>query len=216
MISTNSARWLRSSSSGRVEIVVFGEISTGKSALVNALVGDALTQVNVLGGWTKDLWHVPWEGTGYCVPGFAQSEVVLVDTPGLNEVAGAERGEMARTAAARADLVLFVTDSDLNETEFSALEDLATSHEPILLVLNKADLYRQAELAQLLHSVSRPRLAGLVEPEQCPHLQADPREVEYILEAVDGGTRNEWRKPRLGSRTCGCEFWKFSRRKAKR
>ena len=28
---------------GRVEIVVFGEISTGKSALINALVGDAVT-----------------------------------------------------------------------------------------------------------------------------------------------------------------------------
>ena len=79
--------------SGRVEIVVFGEISTGKSALVNALVGDDLTQVNVQGGWTKDLWQVPWEGTGYCVPGFAESEVVLVDTPGLNEVAGAERAK---------------------------------------------------------------------------------------------------------------------------
>ena len=31
---------------GRVEIVVFGEISTGKSALINALVGEAVTQPN--------------------------------------------------------------------------------------------------------------------------------------------------------------------------
>jgi len=181
--------------SGRVEIVVFGEISTGKSALVNALVGDDLTQVNVQGGWTKDLWQVPWEGTGYCVPGFAQSEVVLVDTPGLNEVAGAERGEMARTAAARADLVLFVTDSDLNETEFSALEDLAASHKPMLLVLNKSDLYRREEREQLLTLFRGPRLAGLVEPKNVLTTQADPREVEYVLEAADGSTRTEWRKP---------------------
>ena len=97
--------------SGRVELVVFGEISTGKSALINALVGDELSQVNVQGGWTKDVWHVPWEGIGYCVPGFAGSQVVLVDTPGLNEVEGAERADMARSAAERADLVLFVTDS---------------------------------------------------------------------------------------------------------
>jgi predicted GTPase len=96
--------------SGRVELVVFGEISTGKSAMINALVGDELSQVNVQGGWTKDVWHVPWTGIGYCVPGFAHSQVVLVDTPGLNEVEGAERADMARTAAERADLVLFVTD----------------------------------------------------------------------------------------------------------
>ncbi len=181
--------------SGRVEIVVFGEISTGKSALVNALVGQDLTQVNVQGGWTKDLWQVPWEGTGYCVPGFAESEVVLVDTPGLNEVSGAERGEMARTAAARADLVLFVTDSDLNETEFSALEDLAASHKPMLLVLNKSDLYRGEELEQLLTLFRGPRLAGLIESKNVVTTQADPREVEYVLEAADGSTRTEWRKP---------------------
>jgi len=181
--------------SGRVEIVVFGEISTGKSAMVNALVGEALTQVNVQGGWTKDLWHVPWQGTGYCVPGFAESEVVLIDTPGLNEVAGAERGEMARTAAARADLVLFVTDSDLNETEYSALVELAASHKPMILVLNKTDLYRREELEQLLALFKGPRLAGLIEPMNVVTTVADPREVEYVIETADGSTRNEWRKP---------------------
>ena len=181
--------------SGRVDIVVFGEISTGKSALVNALVGDQITQVNVQGGWTKDLWHVPWEGIGYCVPGFADSQVVLVDTPGLNEVDGAERGEMARTAAGRADLVLFVTDSDLNETEYAALEDLASAHKPMLLVLNKTDLYRREEVEQLLELFHGPRLAGLIEAENVIPTQADPREKEYIIESADGSSRSEWRKP---------------------
>jgi small GTP-binding protein len=181
--------------SGRVEIVVFGEISTGKSALVNALVGDELTQVNVQGGWTKDVWHVPWEGIGYCVPGFSNSQVVLVDTPGLNEVAGAERAEMARTAAAKADLVLFVTDSDLNETEYSALEDLAAAHKPLFLVLNKTDLYRPEELETLLELFRGPRLAGLIDPENVVTTQADPREVEYVLEGADGSSRSQWRKP---------------------
>ncbi len=189
------ARMSEKLESGRVEIVVFGEISTGKSALINALVGDALTQVNVQGGWTKDLWHVPWEGVGYCVPGFAHSEVVLIDTPGLNEVDGAQRAEMAETAAAQADLVLFVTDSDLNDTEFSALENLVASHKPILLVLNKADLYRQEELEQLLSVFRGPRLAGMVEAENILVTQADPRDVEYIVESPDGNSNSEWRKP---------------------
>ncbi|MDZ4658103.1 MAG: GTP-binding protein [Bythopirellula sp.] len=181
--------------SGRVEIVVFGEISTGKSALINALVGDEIAQVNVQGGWTKDVWHVPWEGIGYCVPGLADSQVVLVDTPGLNEVDGAERAEMARSAAARADLVLFVTDSDLNETEYSSLVELAASHKPILLVLNKSDLYTRHELEQLLELFRGRRLAGLVEPANILVTQANPREMEFVIEAADGTVRHEWRKP---------------------
>ncbi len=73
---------------GKVEIVVFGEISTGKSALINALVGEAVAEVNVRGGWTKDVWNLGWNGAGFCVPGLANSQVILVDTPGLNEVDG--------------------------------------------------------------------------------------------------------------------------------
>ena len=107
-----------------------------------------------------------WGGTapGIVVPGLANSQVVLIDTPGLNEVDGAERAVMAHEAAQRADLVLFVTDSDLNEVEYSALVELAASHKPIILVLNKADLYSPEELADLLSLFRGPRLAGIVDP----------------------------------------------------
>jgi small GTP-binding protein len=180
---------------GRVEIAVFGEISTGKSALINALVGEAVAQVNVRGGWTKDVWHVNWNGSGYCVPGLADSQVVLIDTPGLNEVDGAQRAEIAREAAQRADLVLFVTDSDLNEVEYSALVELAASHKPILLVLNKADLYSELELDELLTLFRGPRLAGIVDPNNVITAKSDPREVEYVIESAGGRARSEWRKP---------------------
>src|SRR5258705_5376087 len=40
---------------GKVEIVVFGAISTGKSALINALVGEAVAGGNVSGGWAVGL-----------------------------------------------------------------------------------------------------------------------------------------------------------------
>jgi len=179
---------------GRVDIVVFGEISTGKSALINAMVGGRRTEVDVRGGWTQDVWHVPWKANGYCLPGFAKSQVVLIDTPGLNEVDGQQRAEMARTAAARADLVLFVTDSDLNDVEHTALSELAAAHKPIILVLNKADLYRPEEREQLLALFRGPRLAGLVDPNNVITTCADPREVEYLVEGTDGTTRREWRK----------------------
>ncbi len=182
--------------SGRVEIVIFGEISTGKSALINALAGQAVASVDVRGGWTKEIWQVPWDGCGYCVPGLAQSQVVLVDTPGVNEVGGAERAQMAREVAERADLILFVTDSDLNDVEFAALLELAKVHKPMLVVLNKADLYSRDQRQRLLQVLREDRLAGIVAPEDVVLATADPREVEYVIEGPDGATRSEWRRPK--------------------
>lgn len=186
-------RLLTKLQSGQVEIAVFGEISTGKSALINALIGQQVTDVSVRGGWTKDVWNVPWEGAGHAMAGFGDSSLVLLDTPGLNEVDGAERGQMARDTAERADLVLMVTDSDLNDTEYSALAALASGHKPILLVLNKCDLYTQQQLDDLLELFRGPRLKGLIEPENIVCTTADPREVEYHIESADGKVRKEWR-----------------------
>ena len=103
------------------------------------------------------------------VPGLADSQVVLIDTPGLNEVDGAQRAAMAHEAAARADLVLFVTDSDLNEVEYSALVELAASHKPILLVLNKADLYTPQELDELMSVFTRAAAGRDCRSGECRH-----------------------------------------------
>jgi GTP-binding protein Era len=181
--------------SGRVEIVIFGEISTGKSALINALVGRDVASVDVRGGWTREVWHVAWDGTGYTLPGLGESQVVLVDTPGINEVGGGARGEMAREAAQRSDLVLFVTDSDLNETEHTALVELAAFHKPLIVVLNKVDLYSREQRERLLAVIRQERLRDVVPPEHVVTAAADPREREYIIQAADGSERNEWRTP---------------------
>ncbi len=195
---------------GRLEIVVFGEISTGKSALINALVGDVVTQVNVQGGWTKDVWHVDWNGSGYCVPGFARSQVVLVDTPGLNEVDGAARAQMAHDAAARADMVLFVTDSDLNETEYMALSELASGNKPILLVFNKIDLYAPSEREQLIGQFTSGRLAGILDAPNVILTAADPRSTELCARRPTAARPASGVSPRPTCRRSASGFWKCS------
>src|SRR5690349_14085986 len=182
--------------SGRVEIVIFGEISTGKSALINALVGSQVSAVDVRGGWTKEVWHVAWSGAGYALPGLGQSQVVLIDTPGINEVGGGPRGEMARDAAQRADLIWFVTDSDLNETEYSLLVLLATFHKPILLVVIKVFLHRPEQQQRLLEVLRVDRLANMLPADQIVTSAADPRDKEYVIQAANGSERSEWRKPK--------------------
>lgn len=181
---------------GRVEIVVFGEISTGKSALINALLGQQRAAVDVRGGWTREIWHVPWDGCGYALPGLADSEVILVDTPGVNEVGGADRGNMAREAAQRADLILFVTDSDLNDVEYAALLNLAALHKPLIVVLNKVDLYSKAQRERLLDVLRSDRLKDVLPPDLIVAACADPKEKEYVIQSADGSERSEWRKPK--------------------
>ena len=179
---------------GRVEIVIFGEISTGKSAMINALIGQQVAEVDVQGGWTKQVWGTAWDGSGHVIPGLAQSEIVLVDTPGINEVGGLDKAELAETTARKADLILFVTDSDLNDTEYSALLTLAAVQKPIILVFNKRDLYGKEDLESLLGLIRR-RVDGIIPPEHIVLTAADPRKVEYVVEQEDGGSVAEWRKP---------------------
>jgi len=179
---------------GRVEIVIFGEISTGKSALINALVGRAVAEVDVQGGWTKQVWGTSWEGTGHVIPGLDRSEIVLVDTPGINEIGGADRAELADTTARQADLILFVTDSDVNETEYASLLTLAAIQKPILLVFNKIDLYSQPQRDEL-KNILQERIAGVIPNDHIVMTMADPREIEYVHHRSDGSTETEWRKP---------------------
>jgi small GTP-binding protein len=179
---------------GRLDIVLLGEISTGKSALINALVGRPVAEVDVRGGWTRQVREVPWEGTSYAVPGLDRSQVVLIDTPGLNEVGGELRETMARQAAQRADLVLFVIKSDLNETEYQALLALAALHKPLLVVLNKIDLYTPPQRERLLTVLRQERLRDLVPPEHVVPAAADPMERECIVQSPDGRERIERRK----------------------
>lgn len=179
---------------GRIEIVIFGEISTGKSALINALVGRAVAEVDVQGGWTKQVWGTAWDGVGYRVPGLDRSEVVLVDTPGINEIGGKDRSQLAEMTARRADLILFVTDSDLNETEYSALVELAGIQKPIILVFNKVDLYSESERNELGDILER-HVDGMVPRENIVKTMADPRSIEYVIHQADGSTNTEWKKP---------------------
>lgn len=181
--------------SGRVDIVVFGEINAGKSSLINALLGAAIAAADVRGGWTRETSGYGWDSLSYRVPGFASSQVMLVDTPGINEVDGAERHRIAQEAARRADLILFVTDSDLNEVEFAALTELSASNKPILLAFNKIDLYTREQRTRL-REVLAERLDQIIAAENIVETTADPREVEVVTVLLDGSEETVWRKPK--------------------
>jgi GTPase len=164
---------------GHVHLAAFGRVSTGKSSLLNALIGRREFAVSPLHGETRRAAIKAWseiEARG----------VFLIDTPGLDEAGGEERERLAREVAGRADLVMFVLDGDITATELRALRSLLAEGRPVLVVLNKCDLYTTAERDALLDSV-RAKTTGLVEPASVLAAAADPRPQTVV--DVDGRGR---------------------------
>jgi uncharacterized protein (DUF697 family)/GTP-binding protein EngB required for normal cell division len=131
--------------SAKLEIVAFGTISSGKSSLLNALAGRDVFQTDPRGGTTRERLEIPWPG---------DDRVLLVDTPGLGEVEGADRVAIAAQAARDADLVLLVCDGPLRQSEHALAVKLGDMQKPLLVCLNKADWYDDDERRLLLGQIA--------------------------------------------------------------
>ncbi len=133
-----------------LEIVAFGTVSSGKSSLLNTLAGREAFRTDARAGTTVTRTEISWPGV---------DQVTLVDTPGLAEIQGASREQLAKSAARDADLVLFVTDGPLKDFEFSFVENLAAMEKRTLICLNKEDWYtpddRDRLLGQIVEQVER-------------------------------------------------------------
>lgn len=130
---------------GSLEIVAFGTVSSGKSSLLNALAGRDVFASDARGGTTVHRNEIPWPGA---------ERVTLVDTPGLGEVDGEARQHVSAQAAQNADIILLVVDGPLRASEFRLLAELKQMDKPILVCLNKDDLYSEAEKGRLLGQIN--------------------------------------------------------------
>ena len=158
---------------GHVHIAAFGRVSVGKSALLNALLGEQRFSTSPLHGETRQADMAGWDS-------YDAGGVFLIDTPGINEVAGEAREKLAHDVASRSDMVLFVLDGDITETERQALNVLATIGRPILIVMNKSDRYTADELAQLRVSIEA-HTAGLVDAGNIVSAAAQPAPQTVIM-----------------------------------
>ncbi|MCS6959307.1 MAG: DUF697 domain-containing protein [Pseudanabaenaceae cyanobacterium SKYGB_i_bin29] len=130
------------------QLVVFGVGSAGKTALVNALLGREQGQVAPTMGTTEI-------GVKYRPLQIGNCTVSIVDCPGILEMGqgGEAREELARKIATRADLLLFVIEEDLRQTEFQLLQELYQLGKKIVLVLNKVDRYTKAEQTEICTNI---------------------------------------------------------------
>jgi len=172
---------------GHIHIAVFGRVSVGKSALLNALLGEVKFSTSPLHGETTRAAHARWQE-------YDAGGVFLIDTPGINEVAGEEREQLAHDVATRSDLVLFVVDGDITDSELKALRQVKGAAQRLVLVLNKTDRYTQADRELLLRTL-RERTEGLIQPQDIVTAAAQPAERIVILVDAEGNETETRRRP---------------------
>jgi GTP-binding protein EngB required for normal cell division len=164
---------------GAIHLCFFGEISTGKSSLIKALVPAADISVDALGGSTTDVRHYRWRDD-------AGHEILLTDVPGTG---GHEEGlsDIAMREAQRAHVVLFVCDGDLARQEAQAVEQLSALGKPVIIVMNKSDRFDTSEQAALLQRLLEhlDRVGGEIARDRVVAVTAGG-EQEVVERASDG------------------------------
>ena len=163
---------------GHLHLSVFGRVSTGKSSLLNALIGEERFSVSPIHGETRFSSMQAWNEVD-------TGGVFLIDTPGLDEAGGEGREELAKEVAGRSDLVIFVLDGDVTETELEALKALLAQGRPVIVALNKSDLYTSSEIDALLNSIWS-KTEGLIEPDHVIVAAAQPRAQSVVEVGASG------------------------------
>ncbi|MBR8838185.1 MAG: GTP-binding protein [Stigonema ocellatum SAG 48.90 = DSM 106950] len=175
-----------------IRIAAFGLVSRGKSAVLNALLGQKILQTGPLHGVTQYPRSIRWNPS-------SKVQVELIDTPGLDEIEGEARGQMARDVVQQADLILFVVSGDITRTEYEALCKLRQTQKPLILVFNKIDLYpdtdKEAIYKNLLSLGAANPQAKPLQPDEIVMVAAEPAPIEVRVEWPNGDVTYEWETP---------------------
>jgi len=140
-------------------IVVAGEFNAGKSALVNALLGQKVLAEGAT-PTTSRVTLVKWGEQAaeqivdesfaiYTYPLPLLKELNIVDTPGTNAIIR-QHERLTDEFVPRSDLVLFITSADhpLTESERQFLQRILTWGKKVVFVMNKVDIFEDDSALQ--------------------------------------------------------------------
>ncbi|MDI6694534.1 MAG: dynamin family protein [Anaerolineales bacterium] len=147
-------------------LVVVGEFNAGKSAFINALLGQKLlkegvtpttTQINVLRYGEEETRTIVSEQQHILtLPVAWLAEISIVDTPGTNAIIRSHE-VITSQFVPRSDLVLFITSSDrpFTESERAFLERIRDWGKKVVIIINKIDILQNTdELQQVVDFVA--------------------------------------------------------------
>jgi small GTP-binding protein len=178
-----------------VQIAAFGLVGRGKSSVLNALIGQTLFQTGPLHGVTKEIetanWKVIEEENDpkihrLVLNGLGNSQIQLIDTPGIDEVDGETRDALARRIAKQVDLILFIVAGDITQVEYQALSTLREAGKPIILVFNKIDQYPETDRMAIYETIRDIRVKQLLSPDEIVMVAASPLISEAVKSATGG------------------------------
>ena len=139
-------------------VAVVGRPNVGKSSLVNALVGQKVSIVGPKPQTTRNK-----------ILGIKNTEneqIVFVDTPGTTsrkDPMGAFLVHNIRAGLVGADLILVVVDGNkINEGDFELLNDLTKKNIPIILAINKMDLFKFEKIYPKLKKINSENFKAIV------------------------------------------------------
>lgn len=136
--------------SGQINIAFFGDVSTGKSSIIKALLPETDIEPNLRGGSTREIKEYLWQTA-------SGDRLLLTDLPGRNEADGT-LDDMVRDEAVRAQIVVYVMDSDFSRTQYEDVQLLLDFGKPMILAFNKSDQYNTDERRLLTERIQE-RLA---------------------------------------------------------
>jgi GTP-binding protein EngB required for normal cell division len=183
--------WKRRSENGRIQIVVAGEISSGKSSLIKGLLPDENVEIDVLGGSTQSPTNYEWRSPGGDL-------LVITDLPGFGAAEG-DLDDVSMRECLRAHAVIFLCTGDLTRAEYVSLQRLREIGKPVLVALNKRDRYDEEQLPAVL-SALRKKLDALPGGEEialCSIASGGTEQVTRIDAAGNEEAVNREREPDL-------------------
>ncbi|HSJ57925.1 MAG TPA: dynamin family protein, partial [Anaerolineae bacterium] len=138
-------------------LVIVGEFNSGKSAFINALLGDRFLaegvtpttdRIYVLEYGPTSEREVGDEGVvSLTYPADFLQQISIVDTPGTNAIIRRHE-QLTQEFVPRSDLVIFVTSADrpFTESERAFMERIREWGKKVIVVLNKIDLLEDDEV----------------------------------------------------------------------
>ncbi len=190
-------------------LVIVGEFNSGKSAFINALLGDPVMEegvtpttamINLLRFGPTHATNVTPEGiVEHTYPARFLRDISVVDTPGTNAIIR-EHEAISQGFVPRSDLILFVTSADrpFSESERAFMQEIREWGKKIVIVLNKVDLLDERGLAQVEGFIreNTARLLGFT-----PEIFPISGKLAQQAKAMDHGPERDelWARSRFGA-----------------